>query len=145
MWAERADKRPPAMEARARADLESLYGTLERELSSAGDYIVGTLSLADLALFPHLRSVRALGFGIEPAAHPRLAAWLQRMEALPIGRDDVRRLKAFFAVRDLSRYERRKIFWRGDRIEWLLAAGFHEWLLQEIREGRVLWPDTQVA
>lgn len=145
MWAERADTRPPAMEVRARADLESLYGALERELSIGGDYIVGTLSIADLALFPHLRSVRALGFGIQPASHPRLVGWLERMEALPIGRDDVRRLKAFFAARDLSRYERRKIFWRGDRIEWLLAAGFHEWLLQEIREGRVLWPDTRVA
>jgi hypothetical protein len=22
-------------------------------------------------------------------------------------------------------FERRRIFWRGDRIEWLLARGFH--------------------
>ncbi|MGH8286945.1 MAG: glutathione S-transferase family protein, partial [Steroidobacteraceae bacterium] len=145
MWAERTDKRPPAMEARAREDLHSIYSALERELTKAGDFIVGTLSIADLALFPHLRSAKTLGFGIDPTRYPRLTAWLERMESLPIGRDDVKRLKAFFATIDKQRFERKKIFWRGDRIEWLLAAGLHEWLLQEIREGRVLWPETRVA
>jgi glutathione S-transferase len=145
MWAERSDVRPPAMEARARTDLESLYASLERELGSAGDYVAGTLSIADLALFPHLRSVRSLGFPIERTRHPRLADWLERIEALPIGRADVKRLKTFFATLETRRFERRKIFWRGDRIEWLLAAGLHEWFFQEIREGRVLWPDTKLG
>ena len=36
--------------------------------------------------------------------------------------------------------ERRRIFWRGDRIEWLLARGFHPWFFKEIAEDRVLWP-----
>jgi hypothetical protein len=57
----------------------------------------------------------------------------------------VKRLKAFFANIQPQRFERRKIFWRGDRIEWLLAAGQHEWLAQEIREGRVLWPSTRLS
>jgi len=34
----------------------------------------------------------------------------------------------------------RRIGWRGDRIEWMLAHGFHEWFLNEIKEDRVLWP-----
>jgi glutathione S-transferase len=145
MWAERTDKRPPAMEQRARTDLESIYAALEKELAQAGDFIVGTLSIADIALFPHLRSVRALGFPIDPAKCPLLTKWLARMESLPIGRDDVKRLKAFFANIQVQRFERRKIFWRGDRIEWLLAAGLHEWFMQEIREGRVLWPPTKLG
>jgi hypothetical protein len=33
-----------------------------------------------------------------------------------------------------------KIGWRGDRIEWVLARGFHDWLLGEIRADRVIWP-----
>jgi hypothetical protein len=37
--------------------------------------------------------------------------------------------------------ERRKLFWRGDRIEWLLARGYHHWFLGEIEAGRTLWPD----
>ena len=36
--------------------------------------------------------------------------------------------------------EREKIFWRGDRIEWILARGYHEWFFKEIEEDRVLWP-----
>lgn len=67
------------------------------------------------------------------------------MESLPIGRDDVKRLKVFFANIQAQRFERRKIFWRGDRVEWLLAAGQHEWLAQEIPEGRVQWPSTRLS
>ncbi|MGQ0835998.1 MAG: glutathione S-transferase family protein [Gammaproteobacteria bacterium] len=145
LWAERADKRPPTMEERARSDLDSIYAALEKELAAAGDFIVGSLSIADLALFPHLRSVKSLGFPIDRAKYPLLTQWLDRMESLPIGRDDVKRLKAFFANIQAQRFERRKIFWRGDRIEWLLAAGLHEWFAQEIREGRVLWPPTRLA
>ena len=39
-----------------------------------------------------------------------------------------------------NEHERKKIFWRGDRIEWVLAHGFHEWMAKEIAEDRVLWP-----
>ncbi|HEU5133717.1 MAG TPA: glutathione S-transferase family protein [Steroidobacteraceae bacterium] len=145
MWAERTDKRPPAMEERARADLASIYAALEKELAEAGHFIVGALSIADLACFPHLRSVKSLGFPIDKSNYPLLTQWLDRMESLPIGRDDVKRLKAFFANIQAQSFERRKIFWRGDRVEWLLASGQHEWLAQEIREGRVLWPSTRLS
>lgn len=40
--------------------------------------------------------------------------------------------------------ERTKIFWRGERIEWLLARGYHRWFVREIEEGRVLWPGLGV-
>lgn len=145
MWAERTDQRPPEMEERASADLASIYAALEKELAAAGDFIVGELSIADLALFPHLRAVKALGFPIDKSRYPLLAQWLDRMESLPIGREDVKRLKAFFANIRVQSFERRRIFWRGDRVEWLLATGQHEWLAQEIREGRVLWPSTKVS
>ncbi len=39
-----------------------------------------------------------------------------------------------------SNLEREKIFWRGDRIEWLLARGYHDWFMKEISEDRVIWP-----
>jgi len=39
-----------------------------------------------------------------------------------------------------SPYEGEKIVWRGDRIEWLLAHGFHEWLLAELQAGRAVVP-----
>ena len=32
------------------------------------------------------------------------------------------------------------LVWRGDRVEWMLARGFHAWFFNEIKEGRVAWP-----
>ena len=45
------------------------------------------------------------------------------------------------AIGSNSDFERTKLFWRGDRIEWLLARGFHDWFLAEIKAGRTLWPE----
>ena len=53
---------------------------------------------------------------------------------------DLVRTKQYVAQAATLDIERQKIFWRGDRLEWLLARGFHGWLLREIDEGRVLWP-----
>ena len=39
-----------------------------------------------------------------------------------------------------SPYEDEKIVWRGDRIEWLLAHGYHDWLFAEIASGRAVIP-----
>jgi hypothetical protein len=56
--------------------------------------------------------------------------------------DDARRTAEFMkTIGTSSSFERTKLFWRGDRIEWLLARGFNEWFFEEIRAGRVLWPD----
>ena len=42
-------------------------------------------------------------------------------------------------LKDLD-IEKRRIFWRGDRIEWMVARGFHAWFFNEIKEERVAWP-----
>jgi hypothetical protein len=41
-------------------------------------------------------------------------------------------------------FERVKIFWRGDRIEWMLAKGYHDWFMGEIKAGRTIWPGLGV-
>ena len=53
---------------------------------------------------------------------------------------DLERTKALLSNLAEADLERTKIFWRGDRIEWVLARGFHPWFLREIEEGRVIWP-----
>jgi hypothetical protein len=64
------------------------------------------------------------------------------------GRDDcardLERAKAYLANPAALDIERTKIFWRGDRIEWMLARGYHAWFVREIDEGRVLWPGLGV-
>jgi hypothetical protein len=101
--------------------------------------------VAEVSLFPHLTATRAVGVGYDAARFPRLHGWLKRLRGIEVFADDLRRTAAFmgeFVQGD--RYERRKIFWRGDRIEWLVARGHHGWLMGEIAADRVLWPGLGV-
>ncbi len=138
-WANRPDSPPPGLMEAARRDLGVVYAELESALRDR-DFIVGELSIADFALFPHLASVRFLGVGFERDAHPALSAWLERMRALPICQADLARLRDWLPRRAQHGLEMDKIAWRGDRLEWILARGYHDWLVNEIRNDRVIWP-----
>jgi glutathione S-transferase len=138
-WAERPDQMPQGLLEAARADLRPVYDALDRELNGR-EFISGALSVADIALFPHLASARAMEVEFSAHAHPHLTRWFKAMRALPICAADLQRTRDYVAgLKDLD-FERRKIFWRGDRIEWMLARGFHAWFFDEIRHDRVAWP-----
>lgn len=145
MWAQRQDALPGAWLAAARRDLERVYAALERDLARSPFVAGESISIADVALFPHLTATKAFGVGHDPTRHPRVHDWLKRLRAMPVFAADLERTRAFMST-FLTRHdhERLKIFWRGDRIEWVLANGFHEWLWAEIREDRVLWPGFAV-
>jgi glutathione S-transferase len=143
VWAERPDTMPEGLLDAARADLAEVYAALEAELSER-DYICGELSIADIALFPQLTGAKMLGVAIDGARVPRLLAWYQRMRGLDVCRADLERVRRFLADPAALDVERVKIFWRGDRLEWILARGHHRWLLREIEEGRVLWPGLAI-
>jgi hypothetical protein len=98
------------------------------------------LSVADIALFPHLASAKAMQVEFLAEAYPQLAHWFKRMRALPICAADLRRTRDYVVNLKDRDFERRRILWRGDRIEWLLARGFHAWFFDEIRQDRVAWP-----
>jgi glutathione S-transferase len=133
-----AGTRPPGLLEAAREDLAPIYADLERTLEGR-EFLCGALSIADLALFPHLTAVRFLDIAFDGATYPRLLAWYKRLRQLDVCRADVARTQAFLsAAGTLQRPPR--IVWRGDRIEWLLARGFAEWFFGEIRAGRVAWP-----
>ena len=116
-----------------------IYAALEKALEP-GPYVCGELSMADMALFPHLSGARFLGVPFNREEHPRLLAWYRHCRKEPIFRADLERAKAYFTTAAMQDIERTKIFWRGDRIEWLLARGYHAWFVGEIEAGRVLWP-----
>lgn len=144
-WAKREDVMPDGLREAARRDLELVYAALERDLAG-GDFVCGAeLSIADVALFPHLTATRSFGLGHDPARYPRLHGWLERLRAIDCFVADLERVKAFLAafVRGEA-HERQKIFWRGDRLEWMLARGFHDWMMGEIQHDRVLWPGLGV-
>ena len=130
---DRSDRPPPGLLEAAREDLESTYDDLEKVLGTE-------LSIADLALFPHLSAVRFLGVAFTTERHPKLHAWFDRVRALPICRADLARTRDFLKSARADGVKAERIVWRGDRIEWLLARGFHEWFAGEIRANRVGWP-----
>ena len=142
-WADRHDTMPEGLLQAARADLRLVYNALDQELAER-DYVSGPLSVADIALFPHLASAKAMDVAFTAEDHSNLVRWFKRMRALPICAADLHRARDFVADLRARDVERRRIFWRGDRIEWLLARGFHAWFFNEIEEGRVLWPGPAV-
>jgi glutathione S-transferase len=140
MWAERPDTMPAGLLDAARSDLAKIYDALNRELAGR-DFICGALSIADLALFPQLAGAKSLDVPFSGA----LLDWYKRMRALPICQADLERTKSYLARGPAGiDVERKKIFWRGDRIEWVLARGFHRWFMKEIEEDRVIWPGLGV-
>ena len=72
--------------------------------------------------------------------HPNLGRWFREMRTLPICAADLKRARDYVVNLKDRDIEKRRIFWRGDRIEWILARGFHAWFFNEIKEGRVAWP-----
>jgi glutathione S-transferase len=142
-WADRPDTMPAGLLEAARADLWLVYDALEAELAQR-EYISGPLSIADIALFPHIASARAMEVAHSRDRHPNITRWFTRMRSLPICAADLKRARDFMAHIGDDGFEKKKIFWRGDRIEWILARGFHDWFFGEIKAQRVLWPGPAV-
>jgi glutathione S-transferase len=134
-----ADSTPPGLIEAGRADLEKVYAEMEQVLEGR-DFLCGDLSIADIAIFPHFPAARVLGVSFDAKKHPRLLAYYRRMRELEICRADLDRARAAMEAFLKDRPKVDRLVWRGDRIEWLLARGFHEWFFREIRAGRVAWP-----
>ncbi len=62
-----------------------IFNYLEGQMPEAG-FLFGDLSMADLSLAPAFANARAVQVEVDPARWPRLAAWLERVEAeTPLG------------------------------------------------------------
>lgn len=144
LWAERDDEIPAGLRDAARADLAVVYAALERALDGHEHVCGETLCIADIALFPHLSAVRALEVPFDGDRYPRLLAYYQRLRAIEPFAGDLARTKRYLSNPAGLDIERKRIFWRGERIEWILARGYHRWFVNEIEAGRVIWPGLAV-
>ena len=126
----------------AERELQWILADLESSMDASG-FVCDRLSIADFSLFPHVSSLKPLGFLLEETAYPKLRLWNRTMRTQTAVLDDLEYVKASAAEKFLSGrspYEDVKIVWRGDRIEWLLAHGFQDWLLSELAAGRAVVP-----
>jgi len=140
-WAERYDEPPAGLLEAAQRDLDTVIDRLERELAPRPKpWPFGAPGVAECAWFANLVSVRPMGFAFDAARLPSVAGWLTAMRAHPLFAADGRRTAAYLKGLKGTTVERRKLFWSGERMEWLLARGFHDWLFGEIKAGRAMFP-----
>ncbi len=141
-WADRNDKPPAGLREAGQRDLDAVFVRIEEELAARQKpWPFGAPGVAECAWFPNLVAVRPLGFKLDEAHFPSVDSWLRAMRSHPIFAADAKRTAAFLKTLKQSSHERQRLFWSGDRIEWLLARGFHRWLHAEIEAGRAVFPD----
>jgi len=140
-WADRDDQPPEGLLAAAQKDFEVALGQLEEQLTQRPKpWPFGSPGIVECAWFPNLIAAKPLGFKIDEKRFHSVLAWLEAMRRHPVFIADRKRTAEFLKNLSSTNHERRRIFWSGDRIEWLLARGFHEWFAKEIAAGRVAYP-----
>jgi glutathione S-transferase len=138
----RSDQPPAGLVEAGRDELHEILVDLENAMDASG-FVCDRLSIADFSLYPHVSSLKTLGVLLEEAVHPKLLGWNRRMRTEVAVREDLEYVKRSAIekfVSGPSPYEGEKVVWRGDRIEWLLAHGYHDWLVSEIEHGRAIVP-----
>jgi glutathione S-transferase len=141
-WAERPDEPPPGLLSAGQRDLDITLTRLQAELEQRPrPWPFGMPGLVECAWFPNLIAVRPLGLQIDAHRFATVLNWLEAMRVHPIFAADRKRTAVFMKTLSNGGYERQRIFWSGERLEWLLARGFHDWFAGEIRAQRVAFPD----
>lgn len=139
----RTDAPPEGLVDAGRRDLHEIAARVEASLEGNAYLCGDAVSIADFALFPHLSSFKPLGVLLNEAQHPNTLLWNRRMRALDVVRNDLDYLKGMAFARfgsGPSPYEGVRVIWRGDRLEWLFANGFHAWWAEELCAGRAVVP-----
>jgi len=144
MWPthHRSDQPPEGLIETGHRELHKILVDLEDSLNASG-FVCDQLSIADFSLFPYVSSLKPLGVLLNEATHPKLLGWNRQMRMQTAVQEDLAYVKRSAVEKfgaEQSPYEDEKIVWRGDRIEWLLAHGFQDWLFSELARGRAVVP-----
>ncbi|MCI5045821.1 MAG: glutathione S-transferase family protein [Aquisalinus sp.] len=136
-WANMNPK-PEGLDEAARKAIDPIYDRLNQQLEGS-EFIVGELSAADFAVYPHITGANFVDLPFDPGKHSNISAWLKRVKATELGRIDMKAILDFWKNLSAQEVDRDRINWGTYRLEWFLANGFHEWFLNEVREDKVLW------
>jgi glutathione S-transferase len=143
VWADRDDQPPEGMLAAGQQDVEGVLTQLEAELAKRPKpWPFGAPGAVECSWYPNLIAAQPLGFKIDKERFANVLGWLRAMRKHPIFFADARRTAVFLKTLSSATHETRRLFWSGDRLEWLFSRGFHEWFANEIREGRVAFPPS---
>lgn len=141
-WAERDDQPPPGLLAAAQRDLERIFARVEQMLSDRPKpWPFLAPGVVECAWFANLAAMRTFGLALDAARFPAVASWFRAMRGHPVFAGDAQRTASFLKEKKHMNHERRRLFWSGERMEWLIARGFHDWLVREIEADRAAFPD----
>jgi len=140
-WTERSDQPPDGLLAAAQRDFDTVLDRLEVELvKRPKPWPFGSPGIVECAWFPNLIAAQPLGLTLDVARYPAVTAWLDAVRRHPVFVVDRRRTSAYLKTFSSANHERHRIFWSGERIEWLFSRGYHRWFLDEIEAGRAIFP-----
>jgi glutathione S-transferase len=117
--------------------LAAHHAFLERELAGR-EWFLGSFSLVDIALAPHLASAAFIGYPVPPE-FPELLAWSERVGERPSVKRAIREMAEGYAASQNqpdSLFDTQRLHWRNDRIEALLRCGLGGWLVDEFAADR---------
>jgi len=140
-WAERDDQPPSGRREAAQKDIDVIFDRLERMLvSRPKPWPFQAPSALECVWFANLAALRTFGLALDQTRFPSIMNWFKAMRVHPVFAADAQRTLAFMRELKHLTHERRKLFWSGDRLEWLLSRGFHPWFFGEIDAGRAVFP-----
>ncbi len=122
----------------AKNDIKTFYNQMERQLADR-KYIVGNISVADFALYPHIAAAQKLELSLDAQNYPACARWLESMLSSKVGMLDRNEVRKWWVNRTSQDAESDRINWGTYRLEWVLAHGFLDWFKREVERGAVLW------
>ncbi len=136
-WANMNPK-PEGLDDAAERAILPLYDRLHSQLEGR-EYVTGDVSAADYALYPQVTGANFVGLPFDADCHSNIAGWLKRIRGSKVGRKDLKTIMMFWQTLDKQDVDRDRINWGTYRLEWFLAHGFHDWFVNEVRAGKVLW------
>lgn len=141
-WAQRDDEPPEGLLAAAQEDLNAAFDSVEKHFQeNQTKFAFGDEpGAADFTMWPHMAAVAPLGLNIDEKRFPATLEWFAHIRNEPLFQADAKRTITFLKNFSPDTHENKKIAWRGDRIEWMLAKGYHDWFFNEIKSDRVIWP-----
>lgn len=122
-------------------DIDAIFDCLERLLiSRPKPWPFQTAGVLECAWFANLAALLTFGLALDQTRFPSVMNWSKAMRTHPVFAADAQRTLAFLRELKHLTHERRKLFWSGDRMEWLLSRGFHRWFAGGIDAGRAVSP-----
>jgi glutathione S-transferase len=141
-WADRKDVAPPGLLDAGQTDIEAALTRLQQALATRPKpWPFESPGVVECAWFPNLIAVRPLGFSIDATRFPDVLGWLESMRRHPVFANDRQRTAEYLKTLPSRDIERGRLFFSGDRMEWLFSRGFHGWFHAEVAAGRTIFPD----